>query len=43
MVFAETLGQIRCGGVPMAIGVQTGMAAPALARFGTSRNSRARS
>jgi citronellyl-CoA dehydrogenase len=28
MVFAETLGQIRCGGVPMAIGVQTDMATP---------------
>jgi citronellyl-CoA dehydrogenase len=34
-VFAETLGQIRCGGVPMAIGVQTDMATPALARFGS--------
>ena len=35
MVFAETLGSIRCGGVPMAIGVQTVMATPALARFGS--------
>ena len=35
MVFAEELGQIRCGGVPMAIGVQTDMATPALARFGS--------
>src|SRR3970282_1904048 len=35
MVMAETLGQIRCGGVPMAIGVQTDMATPALARFGS--------
>jgi citronellyl-CoA dehydrogenase len=35
MVFAETLGAIRCGGVPMAIGVQTDMATPALARFGS--------
>jgi citronellyl-CoA dehydrogenase len=35
MVFAETLGGIRCGGVPMAIGVQTDMATPALARFGS--------
>jgi len=34
MVMAETLGHIRCGGVPMAIGVQTDMATPALARFG---------
>lgn len=29
---AEELGNIRCGGVPMAIGVQTDMATPALAR-----------
>ncbi len=34
-VVAETLGHIKCGGVPMAIGVQTDMATPALARFGT--------
>ncbi|MDE2363829.1 MAG: acyl-CoA dehydrogenase family protein [Hyphomicrobiales bacterium] len=35
MAFAEELGQITCGGVPMAIGVQTDMATPALARFGS--------
>ncbi|HYM30730.1 MAG TPA: acyl-CoA dehydrogenase family protein [Candidatus Cybelea sp.] len=35
MVMAEELGNIRCGGVPMAIGVQTDMATPALARFGS--------
>lgn len=35
MVMAETLGHIRCGGVPMAIGVQTDMATPALARHGS--------
>ena len=35
MVMAEELGQITCGGVPMAIGVQTDMATPALARFGS--------
>ena len=35
MLMAETLGQIECGGVPMAIGVQTDMATPALARFGS--------
>lgn len=29
---SEELGNIRCGGVPMAIGVQTDMATPALAR-----------
>ena len=34
-VVAETLGYINCGGVPMAIGVQTDMATPALARFGS--------
>jgi len=32
---AEALGNTRCGGVPMAIGVQTDMATPALARFGS--------
>lgn len=35
VVMAETLGHIACGGVPMAIGVQTDMATPALARFGS--------
>src|SRR6516164_5311251 len=34
-VMAETLARIHCGGVPMAIGVQTDMATPALARFGS--------
>ena len=34
-VFCEALGHINCGGVPMAIAVQTEMATPALARFGT--------
>ncbi|XP_053322402.1 probable acyl-CoA dehydrogenase 6 [Spea bombifrons] len=32
---AEELGHIRCGGIPMAIGVQSDMATPALARFGS--------
>ncbi|XP_021347595.1 probable acyl-CoA dehydrogenase 6 [Mizuhopecten yessoensis] len=32
---AEELGTINCGGIPMAIGVQTDMATPALARFGS--------
>merc|ERR550525_1245484 len=31
----ETLGSIHCGGVPMSIAVQTDMATPALARFGS--------
>ena len=35
MVMAEALGHCACGGVPMAIGVQTDMATPALARFGS--------
>ncbi len=35
MVMAEALGACDCGGVPMAIGVQTDMATPALARFGS--------
>jgi citronellyl-CoA dehydrogenase len=35
VVMAEALGHIRCGAVPMAIGVQTDMATPALARFGS--------
>jgi citronellyl-CoA dehydrogenase len=35
MAMAEALGNIHCGGVPMAIGVQTDMATPALARFGS--------
>ena len=35
MVMAEALGVCTCGGVPMAIGVQTDMATPALARFGS--------
>jgi citronellyl-CoA dehydrogenase len=37
MVMAEELGAIDCGGVPMAIGVQTDMATPALARFGSDQ------
>jgi len=31
----ETLGHIKCGGIPMSIAVQTDMATPALARFGS--------
>jgi citronellyl-CoA dehydrogenase len=34
-VMNEALGHCNCGGVPMAIGVQTDMATPALARFGS--------
>lgn len=35
VMLAETIGRIGCGAVPMAIGVQTDMATPALARFGS--------
>lgn len=35
LVMAEELGAAHCGAVPMAIGVQTDMATPALARFGS--------
>jgi citronellyl-CoA dehydrogenase len=35
LAMAEALGHVECGGVPMAIGVQTDMATPALARFGS--------
>jgi len=35
VVMSEALGRIDCGGLPMAIGVQTDMATPALARFGS--------
>ena len=35
LAMAEALGHIHCGGIPMAIGVQTDMATPALARFGS--------
>ncbi len=35
MAMAEGLGHIHCGAVPMAIGVQTDMCTPALARFGS--------
>ena len=35
IMFSEGLGHCSCGGIPMAIGVQTDMATPALARFGS--------
>ena len=35
MAMAEALGHIDCGGIPMAIGVQTDMCTPSLARFGS--------
>ena len=35
LMMAEELGRVRAGSVPMAIGVQTDMATPALARFGS--------
>jgi citronellyl-CoA dehydrogenase len=36
VVAGEELGRIGCGGVPMAISVQTNMATPSLHRFGTN-------
>lgn len=35
VAFAEALGRMTCGGIPMAVGVQTDMATPALAQFGS--------
>jgi citronellyl-CoA dehydrogenase len=35
IAMAETLGHCDCGAIPMAVGVQTDMATPALARFGS--------
>ena len=35
LVAAEEFGTAKCGGVPLAIGVQTDMCTPALARFGS--------
>jgi len=35
VAMAETLGHCDCGAIPMAIGVQTDMATPALAHFGS--------
>jgi citronellyl-CoA dehydrogenase len=35
-VFAEALAAVDCGGIPMAIGVQTDMCTPALARHGSA-------
>ena len=35
LVLAEELGAAHCGGVPLAIGVQTSMATPALAQYGS--------
>jgi alkylation response protein AidB-like acyl-CoA dehydrogenase len=35
LMMAEELGTVTCGAIPMASGVQTDMATPALARFGS--------
>jgi citronellyl-CoA dehydrogenase len=35
VAMTETLGQMHCMAIPMAVGVQTDMATPALARFGS--------
>src|SRR2546425_4301629 len=36
VILGEELGRVGCGGVPMAISVQSDMATPSLHRFGTS-------
>ena len=41
MVMAEELGEVHCGGIPMAIGVQTDMCTPALTRFASDELKRA--
>jgi citronellyl-CoA dehydrogenase len=41
VIFGEELGRAGCGGVPMAITVQTDMATPALHRFGSDELRRA--
>jgi citronellyl-CoA dehydrogenase len=35
IVFAEEMGGVKCGSIPMAVGVQTDMCTPALAKFGS--------
>lgn len=40
-VLAQELGRIECAGVPMAIAVETSMATPALARYGSDELKRA--
>ena len=35
MAFTEALGNVHCGGIPMSVAVQTDMATPALAKFGS--------
>lgn len=34
LAFCEAMGEVNCGSVPMAVGVQTNMATPALAKVG---------
>ena len=38
VVLGEELGRMHCGGVPMAISVQTDMATPSLHRFGSEKH-----
>jgi citronellyl-CoA dehydrogenase len=35
VVYGEEMGRVGCGGIPMAVSVQTDMATPSLHRFGT--------
>lgn len=35
MAMNEEMGEVNCGAIPMSVAVQTDMATPALARFGS--------
>jgi len=35
LAFCEAMGEVNCGSIPMAVGVQTNMATPALAKMGS--------
>lgn len=35
LAFCEAMGEVNCGSIPMAVGVQTNMATPALAKIGS--------
>lgn len=37
VAMAETMGHINCGGIPMAVAVQSDMATPSLSKFGSYR------
>ena len=37
LAFSEAMGEVDCGSIPMAVGVQVDMATPALSRFGSDQ------